>query len=132
MKRYYTILLTLVIGLSCSTIKMEYKEDFEHFYKRFYSDKDFQRSRITFPLQQRSESISGISTTAIPSEKWQVIYTIPKDTIINGSKYKKELTVTNDKVVQRIFIPNSGFQNICTFQQIRGKWMLVSISSTNF
>ena len=131
MGKVKALLLILVVGIGCTPLKKDYKEDFNLFYKRFYSDSNFQRSRVKFPLAQKDETPSGISSIHIPAERWSAIYTIPKDTIINGERYQKKLTVGKETVTQTVFIPNSGFQNICTFKRIKGKWMLVSISSTN-
>ena len=99
-------------------------EDFENFNKKFHSDKNFQMSRIKFPI--KGELITTEESITKWTEKnWQFVnrqVTLGewKD---NGLEHK--LIKTENEVFEKIWVENAGFSLERKFQLIENKWYLV-------
>lgn len=119
-------------------------ENFEVFYKRFYSDSLFQISRIIFPLKgfNSDEYDSELGKKNPPyfwkKNEWTFLETLPQNYVRYEKKdwveeYKKEIKHNKDlTVLEKIFIVDSGYIDERIFKLIKGKWYLVFYSYRNF
>lgn len=119
-------------------------ENFEVFYKRFYSDSLFQISRIIFPLKgfNSDEYDSELGKKNPPyfwkRKEWKFLETLPQNYVRYEKKdwveeYKKEIKHNKDlSVLEKIFIVDSGYIDERIFKLIKGKWYLVFYSYRNF
>lgn len=120
--------------LSCKTFQPypPSEENFSTFFRNFFSDTAFQRQRVMFPLPVITESPQGENYVMMPRTEWRRIYTIPADTTIEGTKYKRTLKRNNGTCIQRVFIPQSGFQHLCTFTMKNARWYLTKMEEYNY
>ncbi len=119
-------------------------ENFEVFYKRFYSDSLFQISRIIFPLKgfNSDEYDSELGKKNPPyfwkRKEWTFLETLPQNYVRYEKKdwveeYKKEIKHNKDlSVLEKIFIVDSGYKEERIFKLVNGKWYLVFYSYKNF
>lgn len=110
-------------------------ENFDEFYKKFYSDSLFQMSRINFPLA--SDVVNSSSSDIVDStvrvwnrENWVILrntYFKENDSIanINGEIYKRKIVNNKTQVIESIYIENSGFFIKMNFSLQNGKWHLI-------
>jgi hypothetical protein len=107
-------------------------ENFDKFYNQFIIDDSFQSSRIKYPLNgefydgsmQDTEDVSHIWT-----EKDSLNY---KTLELDTSQFKLVRPFVSDTlVIEKIFIPNSGFETQVHFKRLKGLWYLVYYSSIN-
>lgn len=111
------------------------EENFDEFQKRFYSDSIFQMSRVIFPLESdivdSSSSASEYPQTPVLNKRnWIMLrngFFSKNDSIanINGRVYKRKIVSTKSKVVESVYIENSGFRETVTFSLKNGKWYLI-------
>lgn len=104
-------------------------ENFEAFYLRFNADLDFQNSRIAYPLD--GENFDG---TSDETKSIRYNWTLKDSLDFNNFKldtaiYKTDRQVSENLVIEKIYIPNSGFKIESHFKLINGKWFLVWFSS---
>jgi len=106
-------------------------ESFESFYSKFYQDSIFQKERVKFPIKGILNSNDIHGEYIWTENNWHRIYTIKKDSIIDGQLYKKEIKKFYSIVTDRVYIDSAGFETICRYKLIENKWYLVYFSSSN-
>ncbi len=101
-------------------------ESFDSFYQRFFSDKKFQISRVTFPLKcQIAESDRTL--TVMYEKDWELMV-VPIDKV-DRNTYKVKKTQNMHEVTHRIYIENSDVDILVRYKLIKGKWYLVFYKS---
>jgi hypothetical protein len=141
MKLFLLITLLFSCSLSCKNQNSnksveiiqgeETDNDFESFYKKFYSDTAFQKTRIVLPL---AGEILEWEEDSVIKDDWtsRKIYVTSYDTIL---KYQQNarliLEKTNGICVEKIFIENSGFQMERKFVLNGSKWFLMEYKISN-
>jgi hypothetical protein len=138
MLRSYSILIVSIILASCNQLnsgakKPVVKEDFKSFANEFYSDSIFQQNRIASPLQGEILEWDNMADTVIISnwmgrESIVSDYTSILDSYGNAQREYKE---TQDSIVEKIYIENSGFLLERTFKLLNGEWYLVRYNISN-
>jgi len=117
------------------------KENFDQFYKAFFTDSLFQMSRINFPLLgPHTKNVGSTFGDSISSEwkeeEWTMIKKLfpNQDSIIQIGQnvYKRRINKTDSIVEERIFIENSGFEELQKFVIKDGKWYLSYYSLANY
>jgi hypothetical protein len=103
---YCSILLALFCSLflSCSDIKKDSKgrEDFSIFINKFYSDIDFQLSRIEFPVS--GGKLENGKNEIIEKEDWIILKPVDQ----NNPDYEvKNIEITDDLIEQKIIVKKS-------------------------
>lgn len=103
---YCSILLALFCSLllSCSDIKRDSKgrEDFSIFINKFYSDIDFQLSRIEFPVP--GSKLENGKVELLEKEDWTVLKPIDQK---NPDFDVRNVEITDDLIEQRILVKKS-------------------------
>ena len=103
---YCSILLAFFYSLflSCSDIKKDNKgrEDFSVFINKFYSDIDFQLSRIEFPVP--GSKLENGKVELIEKEDWTVLKPIDQK---NPDYDVRNVEITDDLIEQRIVVKKS-------------------------
>jgi hypothetical protein len=98
---YCSILLALFCSLflSCSDIKKDSKgrEDFSIFINKFYSDIDFQLSRIEFPVL--GGKLENGKNEIIEKEDWIILKPVDQK---NPDYEVKNIEITDDLIEQKI------------------------------
>ncbi len=149
----FTIMLALFVAVSCSsttetndddktnsaskdslaektdekeTPKVE-AEKFEVFYKKFVADKEFQLSRVNFPIkgQYVEEDVNQKWT----KENWVHLKEIET---IDTVEFKVTVEEKPEEVYHSIILPNSGFSINYRFNLVDGKWFIVEKNESNF
>jgi hypothetical protein len=162
-KHSIVTLLTVIILSSCNTNETKksdkiatltdsskvaelkkVSENFDDFYKKFYSDSLFQISRVKFPLKGNDSMYENPEdgkmkdyendTILIKNNKffwkkkgWTFLKTLKKQ---GDFGYKKRIEKKVDIIREDIYSDNSEDRIIRDFKQIEGKWMLVYYGST--
>jgi len=137
MKNYFLFIIVVFSLFACNTLpQTDIKlEDFEDFYKKYYSDSVFQISRTNFPLpgynsnidMELPDDVAELMGIKKPDEyfwteeKWNVI----EDKYYDNDKFKKNIIQTDTLVIEEIFIPDSGFKIERKYRPINGNWYLV-------
>ncbi|OXA80438.1 hypothetical protein SAMN05444397_102211 [Flavobacterium aquidurense] len=114
--------------LNKKSAKIETSEKFNQFNIRFHSDSIFQISRIDFPIE--GLSVSGFDRHKWTKENWEfmIIPVSEKNTI---DEYEHSLIKNDSLVIERFWIPDSGFEVERQFKLIRNKWFLVYYNDIN-
>ena len=103
---YCSILLALFCSffLSCSDIKRDSKgrEDFSIFIDKFYSDIDFQLSRIEFPVP--GSKLENGKIELLEKEDWTVLKPIDQK---NPDFDVRNVEITDELIEQRIVVKKS-------------------------
>ncbi len=103
-------------------ISQDSSESFSKFYIRFFSDKEYQLSRIVFPLKCVILNEDNTYKTFYKNKsKWQ--FSTLKD---SGLKVKT-LKNTKSEVVINFQISDTGFYVNYYFKKSNGKWLLVKM-----
>lgn len=100
------------------------KEDFESFLKKFSSDKDFQFSRVRFPVHNKvyNTDTGQFENLFIPKADWQF-------STFNNKLYSKKVTKENaKKFILNIQIDDTGVHVDYIFELINGEWFLTTIT----
>ena len=123
------ILLSISLGIFIKSISSNQSENFEEFNLRFHTDSIFQMSRINFPI--KGKSIDGFEKHNWSIKNWKFLSSpvTENDSIIAG--YKHSLNKTDDEIIDKIWIENSGFKTERKFKRINGKWFLVYYDDIN-
>jgi hypothetical protein len=113
-----------VTALNDTTIS----ELFDEFYQFFNENTSFQKTRIKYPIP--GEFFDGTRTnTENINYMWTEKDSLAYNTFGLDSTYKLERPIVTDSlVVEKVFIPNSGFQMRAHFKKISGRWFLVYYS----
>lgn len=139
----FVLLLSLVIG--CNNGQKQpnnlIKEDFNSFYKKFYSDSVFQLSRIIFPLQGKhyksdEGAFESEELAYWKKEDWKIITNVfpDNDTVIKIDRdtYRRRITKMDTLVIEKVFIENSGYHILQKYTIKNGKWYLGYCDEANF
>ena len=113
----------------------EIKDDeFKEFFNKFFNDKEFQLSRIKFPLPDYNPVGGDDEPVKAPKKsKWvyiSTLYLIDGREVIDGSPYIGWLIKQGEKYRYSFLMDESCFGFHLTFEKINGKWMLVEIEDT--
>lgn len=103
-------------------------EDFDSFYQKFTSDKNFQMERLKFPM--RGGEFEEMEETKWTKDNWKVIKTHIDD--IDQNEFDVTVEKTETSVKHTIALPNSGFSVNYIFELEDGKWLLTEYNSYNF
>jgi hypothetical protein len=122
------IVITILLGLFIKSVSSDHSEPFAAFNIRFHSDSIFQISRINFPLE--GKSVDGFEKQNWSSENWKFQKT-PVKNKVSISVYKQSLSKTDEEVIEKFWIANSGFKVERKFKRINGKWFLVFYDDIN-
>ena len=128
---YFLGIMTLTL-LSCKstqglTFPGSKQENFDKFYDRFHADKNFQISRIKFPLE--GEYVDGGQTTKWDKKNWIMMKEKIYD--IDRTQFKVQHKKTEDSFYQKVWLDNTGFSAEYRFELIRKKWYLVYAADRN-
>lgn len=99
------------------------EENFESFLKKFSSDKDFQFSRIQFPVNNKvyNTDTGQFENLFIPKADWTF-------SNFNNKLYSKKVTEENaKKFILNIQIDDTGVHIDYIFELINGEWFLTAI-----
>ncbi|HPO66518.1 MAG TPA: hypothetical protein PKY76_11230 [Bacteroidales bacterium] len=115
-------------------------EDFNEFYNKFYSDSIFQMSRIVFPLKGKHCLDGCLPESPVATEwsknEWSFLQAADEvnDSIIRYGDYvyRREIKKSDTLVVERIYIPDSGFEILAKYSLKEQKWYLVYYSEANY
>ena len=110
-------------SIKTNPVKLE-SEIFDSFYLKFHQDTLFQINRIVFPLDgynlNNENAFNSNSNFKWNRKEWTYHKLIKFD-----MQFKKETTIHGDSAIEKIYIPNSGFEIIRKFSKVKGKWFLV-------
>lgn len=99
-------------------------ENFDSFYLRFHSDTLFQTQRINFPLKGydiNEENSIGMDTSEFFWDRKNWEYHILFKVLAPYARQRKQV---KDTLIEKIFIPNSGFFTERKFVCKERKWYL--------
>jgi hypothetical protein len=104
-------------------------ENLEEFYIRFNRDKQFQRSRIKYPLNGKFFD-GTVRDSGNIDYVWQESDSLDYNVLsLDTTVYKRErLEQSDSSLTEKIFIPNSGFKIEANFKRINGQWFLIYFS----
>ncbi len=115
-------------------------EDFDTFYKKFYSDSLFQITRITFPLKGfNSDSYDPELGDKNPpyfwkKKDWTFLHTLDQDKLKDSHEdgvdiYRKTIKHNSvSMVTEKMYMEESGYSEERKFKKINGKWYLIFYS----
>ena len=103
-------------------------ESFDEFNMRFHTDSIFQLARINFPIG--GKSIDGHEKHDWTLKNWQMLknFVVEKS---SNKEYKHSLSKTDTLIVEKYWIPESGFQVERKFKRINNKWFLIFYNDVN-
>lgn len=104
------------------------RENFDRFNIRFHSDSVFQISRVDFPID--GISVSGFERHNWKKENWKFI-TVPVSEKNEVENYEHSLIKNDTLVIEKFWIPDSGFEVERQFKLIKNKWFLVYYNDIN-
>ncbi|WP_428228538.1 hypothetical protein [Flavobacterium sp.] len=104
------------------------RENFDMFNSRFHSDSVFQISRVDFPID--GISVSGFDRHNWRKENWKFI-TVPVSEKNEIENYEHSLVKTDTLVIERFWIPKSGFEVERQFKLLKNKWFLIYYNDIN-
>ncbi|CAM3431930.1 hypothetical protein [Flavobacterium chungbukense] len=108
--------------------KTETAENFEEFNKKFHSDSIFQVSRVDFPIE--GKHVSGFEQYNWTRKNWEFL-AIPVAEKTEIGEYEHSLIKTDSLIIERFWIPDSGFEVERQFKLINNKWFLISYNDIN-
>ena len=109
-------------------------ENFDNFYKTFYSDTSFQLERIIIPLEGKILDWHLVKDSIIES-KWNNIDLEfisdlkTKQPLIKNSIWS--IDSTSESKIEKLYVENSGFFIEREFKTKNGKWYLIRIDISN-
>lgn len=126
--------------------KTNIRENFEEFSKKFYTDSQFQLSRITFPLKgQHNIDVPVTATNALgdslisgwKKKDWVMLKNSyfpnnEKVIVIENTTYLRKIQKRAKSVTIVTYIENSGFSITEKYALKHGKWYLVYFSSLSY
>ncbi len=140
MIKKYNLVIIILFFCACSTSRQERNEatnyqkvaeNFDKFYISFYSDTIFQNERILKPL---AGEILSWSEDEIISETWdnKEIIVTPKEAFLSiYNNLVVEFEKTDTLIIERYFIPHSGFEIKRKFALRYGQWFLLCYDISN-
>jgi hypothetical protein len=130
MKKLLYLLLAAIIISSCGSGNSSSKEaeTFDTFIEQFHSDKDFQMSRIQFPLKGTYSDFDG--SIEWSKNSWDFI---PQSVHAADTEYYE---IKDDRkeyeVMQGVYCKGCGFSYELKFELIDKEWFLVYRQENNF
>lgn len=115
-------------ALNVKDKKIKTIENFDQFDAHFHSDSLFQISRIDFPIE--GLSVSGFDKHKWTKENWEFMV-VPVSSKNKIGNYEHSLVKTDTLVIERFWIPDSGFEVERQFKLIKDKWFLVYYNDIN-
>ncbi|MDA6072342.1 hypothetical protein NJT12_22190 [Flavobacterium sp. AC] len=103
-------------------------ENFDVFNSQFHSDSVFQISRVDFPID--GISVSGFDRHNWTKENWKFI-NVPVSEKNEIQNYEHSLVKSDTLIIERFWIPDSGFEVERQFKLIKNKWFLVYYNDIN-
>jgi len=130
MKKLIYLLLVAIIVSSCGTGSSVPKEaeDFDTFIEQFHSDKDFQMSRIHFPLKGTYSDFDG--SVEWSKESWHFISESVHS--VDAEYYDIKDDRKEYEVMQGVYCKGCGFSYELRFELTDNKWFLVYKQENNF
>jgi len=136
MKYMQIVILVFCFGCGNSqqpniSTPLETIEDFESFYKRFYSDSAFQQSRIILPLEGIVKSWDGDS---IVEESWSdrdIVVSSKSVFLEHYRNLKVEIERVDSTYFEKYWLENSGFLIERIFVLKHCEWYLASYNISN-
>jgi len=126
--------------------KTNIKENFEEFSRKFYTDSQFQLSRISFPLKGQHNIDVPVKTTNLLGDSlisgwkkkdWIILKNsyFPNNEsvfVIENTTYLRKTQKRAKSVTIVTYIENSGFSITEKYALKNGKWYLVYFSSLSY
>lgn len=103
-------------------------ENFNEFNIRFHTDSIFQLARVNFPIG--GKSIDGFEKHDWTLKNWEMLKTLVIETS-QTKDYKHSLTKSDTLVIEKYWIPESGFEVERKFKRINNKWFLIYYNDVN-
>ena len=122
------IVLSILLGLFIKSISSNYSENFEEFNRQFHSDSIFQLSRINFPIE--GKLIEGFDKQDWTYKNWELMK-IPVSEKSSLPNFEHSVRKTEEVVIEKFWIDNSGFHFERRFKKIDGKWFLIYYNDVN-
>jgi hypothetical protein len=135
----YRVLVALLLGFCALGASAETGESFQRFLRSFFTDTEFQRQRVSFPLEWQ-ELVNNTNPAGEPfitrktrktSVNWQhikgpVFFDCKTDCydLVTYDNFKSKDSNSSERVVAFEGVGN-GIQRSLFFRRINGKWMLV-------
>ncbi len=133
MHKILSLLLLSMILVSCKRININTKnteetESFRSFREKFYSDTAFQKNRILFPLPGINTDDMGIDDSIYfwEKDKWKFLSDF---SLLDG--IKKETTRSDSSILEKMYLPESGFIVNTEFALKNSKWFLNRLEISN-
>lgn len=122
------VLLALIFASCSKKISInKVDESFDEFYDLFHGDKEFQLSRVRFPLE--GAYISDTGKEEWSKESWEPH--LQKVTDISDPEYDTSISRKDHVVEDKVWLRDSGFSIDRRFEKIKGKWYLVYYQTVN-
>ena len=102
--------------------------NFKYFNMLFHSNKDFQITRLQMPLKGSYKEFEV-------EKKWEINNWVFHKNQVGENKlsgYKKSIKIEANKVNEKIWIQNSGYQVERIFEKIKGNWYLTTYNVMNY
>ena len=117
------LLLFVAVVLSSGVCRGQEQEDFAAFASRFLSDCEFQKARVTFPLQSRQYDEDTFRVVVVEEEDWQCV------PVSSFSVKIDECVETGGPGVRCIVftVEDTGILVEYRFGKIEEKWFLVGV-----
>lgn len=109
-------------------VEKELPENFEVFNKKFHSDSLFQVSRVDFPIE--GKHVTGFEQYNWTKKNWQ-FQAVPVAENTEMGEYEHSLVKTDTLIIEKFWIPNSGFEVERQFKLVHNKWFLVYYNDIN-
>jgi len=124
------ILLTLIFMCSCQQQCNRNKnaEDFEQFYDAFFSDAEFQNSRLQFPLKGSYTDFDTVMKWEKNNWEFLSFQILSADT----SEFDIRDDRTDMEILQGMYCKGCGYSLEIKFELINKKWFLTYLQENNF
>ena len=130
MYKFILIACTAIIFSACTQHKPKVSdpnaEDFQVFYRRFYSDSTFQLSRIKFPLTGQWATIVDFGEKReFYNRTWtKDNWTMEKAPDYSDRAYTYKISYRLDTVLDQMYVTHTDFSVSKFFVLDKGKWYL--------
>jgi len=140
--RFVKLIVMLLVFVGCNknkvlkesnlnatkTLKTTAVESFDEFNKKFHSDSVFQVSRVDFPID--GKHVSGFQQYSWTQKNWQ-FQAIPVSDQTEIGEYQHSLEKTDTLIIEKFWIPDSGFEVERQFKLIKNQWFLIYYNDIN-
>ena len=106
-------------------------EDFTTFLKHFSTDRDFQFSRIKFPMKVKTNDADyQLQDEILEKKSWHTVdFTYDPNDPMN--EYRQKITLTGDKAVIECVGIDNGIMADYYFERKNGLWFLVTLTDAS-